>query len=219
MGTVIYGQRCCLPVWVIYYLRQLCHTTINQNCCNINIEYFVFTHMTKLSWLPTTLSSLLYVELPHQQDSALYYRPGTTAQVGWGLGVRISLYSMHARVYAAPIYIGKYETRLLQIQRKNRRWNMAWGWRATWILKQQQGFRKSPEWRAVHHAQLCRYVSAQVQCIECNEKAYTKLHPHFTLRSHDGIAQFCQTTTINGPDWAKLQYGVDVNHGIHSLYV
>ena len=61
-----------------------------------------------------------------------------------------------------------------------------------------------------------------VQYNKYNEKAYMKLHPHFTVRLHDGIAQvlgYGETTTINGPDWAKPEYGVDVNHGVHSLYV
>ena len=41
-----------------------------------------------------------------------------------------------------------------------------------------------------------------------NEKAYIKLHPHFTVRLHDGIARvlgYGEATTINGPDWAKLE--------------
>ena len=49
-----------------------------------------------------------------------------------------------------------------------------------------------------------------------------KLHPHFNFRLHDAIALilgYREATTINGPDWAKPEYGVDVNHGDRSLYV
>lgn len=61
-----------------------------------------------------------------------------------------------------------------------------------------------------------------VQYNKYDEKAYIKLHPQFSIHLFDGIAQvlgYQKATTIKGPDWATPDYGVDVNHGVHCLYV
>ena len=88
METAIYEQRCCFLVWVIYYLRHLCHSAINLKrlyykyriSCRFHLHNQIIMSSNNFT---EPFIEQLHGKLPEQQDFAIYYRPGTAARAGW----------------------------------------------------------------------------------------------------------------------------------------